>query len=199
MNGLVIPNNNDVLAGRGNGSNRHPGNWYYRAVVSDQKEEYAKGSRMKKKVVIKRVLEQIQSRTPPGRFLENVNGKWYCMKENYILRKIGQSLRECPKNETTSVYTPDLYNTNFDQSLACPKIDEKTIDDSGEQCQISHAMTHSISPDNLTSARNLPKSSAMSHADMMCEWLSLSTRSLSYYEKQISTIVNNEHELLELR
>ena len=70
--GLISELNiNDVLSGRGGRINNHPGNITFRTVVEDYRREYLdpRIRKLEKKYVARRVVAQIRSANPPGRFL----------------------------------------------------------------------------------------------------------------------------------
>lgn len=64
-------NNNDVLSGRGGRINNHPGNITFRLVCQDYKREYLdpRTRKLEKAHVAARLVTQIRSTNPPGRFL----------------------------------------------------------------------------------------------------------------------------------
>lgn len=64
-------NPNDVLSGRGGRINNHPGNVNFRNVVEQYKREYLDPStrKLEKAHVAARLVSQIRSSNPPGRFL----------------------------------------------------------------------------------------------------------------------------------
>lgn len=65
-------NENDVLSGRGGRINNHPGNITFRTVVEDYKREYLdpRIRKLEKAHVAARLVAQIRSANPPGRFLK---------------------------------------------------------------------------------------------------------------------------------
>ena len=64
-------NANDVLSGRGGRINNHAGNITFRTVVEDYKHEYLdpRTRKLEKAHVAARLVAQIRSTNPPGRFL----------------------------------------------------------------------------------------------------------------------------------
>jgi len=92
------PHDNDIRAGRGNGSNRHPGNIYFRSIVEPYKTRYtAKDtSLIEKKDIITKITQKIESLNPPGRFLkkDSKTGIWSIMSAKQKERKTAQALRE---------------------------------------------------------------------------------------------------------
>lgn len=98
------PRDNDVLAGRGNGANQHPGNVFFRALVAQQRDAYnkASSSNQKKSITSNIVAHVLKRRVPAGRFLQKVpraRNTWYIMLEKDIMKKTAQALRDHPKND----------------------------------------------------------------------------------------------------
>jgi len=94
----IEPQENDIRAGRGNASNRHPGNKYFRSIVEPYKTRYAATttSLVEKKDIIIKITQQIESLNPPGRFLKKdpKTGLWSVMNKKQKERKTAQALRE---------------------------------------------------------------------------------------------------------
>ena len=93
------PLTNDVIGGRGNGANLHPGNIYFRSLVATHKARYLAATARDKKEIKKQIVYHIQSvsdtRSTPGRFLiKKAPGLWKCMSPKDALKKTGQALRE---------------------------------------------------------------------------------------------------------
>ena len=96
---IITPHPHDVLSGRGNGANQHPGNIFFRDCIHEYKPYYiSTAGPTEKKLIIKRIIEIIQQRNPPGRFLKqnNETDLWDCLDMDQILKKTGQALREKP-------------------------------------------------------------------------------------------------------
>jgi len=93
---IVIPHDNDVLLGRGNFANAHPGNKQFRAYVGIQKEYYAASRKCDKPVFAKMIVNTINNLVPPGRFLrqDNDTEAWIVVDEKKALLKTRQVLRE---------------------------------------------------------------------------------------------------------
>jgi hypothetical protein len=90
------PNQNDVLTGRGYGSQLYPGNVTFRHSVNKRKQQYAflKGNKQKNELA-RAVCQEIQSLDPPGRFLsKSTDGSWTIQDEKAVMVKIKQALRE---------------------------------------------------------------------------------------------------------
>lgn len=92
---FVNPTDSDILGGRGNGVNSHPGNAYFRRLIKENKVAYvhAKGTFVKRNIV-QEIFQKTQSEG--GRFLkvDPETEHWYCMSIEEAEKKIGQALRE---------------------------------------------------------------------------------------------------------
>ncbi len=90
------PHSNDVLCGRGQIINAHPGNVYFRSIVNRLKLEYVMSEKVDKKVFANVIVESIKSQNPPGRFLkkDKETKLWYDVGGKTALKKTRQALRE---------------------------------------------------------------------------------------------------------
>jgi len=95
----------DVLCGRGTGPNEYCGNKHFLSLVAMRRSEYiGTSSRSKKAKIAAEIIHQVQSATPPGRFLEKVKSSckrsnspavWVEVRdEKKFLEKAKQALRE---------------------------------------------------------------------------------------------------------
>jgi len=94
MSRLKAPHEFDVIKGRGNGANLHPGNVSFRRLVNSHKDAYYVSSNDEKKRIVMRIIQLIQASDPPGRFLSEDRGIWTLMDQKSVFRKVGQALRE---------------------------------------------------------------------------------------------------------
>ena len=96
LRNIAIPHVHDVLCGRGGGTNSHPGNTFYRNVVSDEKSLYLTCAKKEKVNVSKKIVDKIRKQNPPGRFLarEDDNGLWHDIGDKKAVEKTAQALRE---------------------------------------------------------------------------------------------------------
>jgi len=97
--GLIeFPDINDVLSGRGGRINNHPGNIYYRKLVSTYKHSYLdKNTKKLDKVKIAdHIVVTIRNNMPSGRFLkEDTETKWWKeIGDEKARKKAGQAMRE---------------------------------------------------------------------------------------------------------
>ncbi len=88
------PNENDVLSGRGNNVNYHPGNLYFRHLVKELKIDYVAALKQDKPVFSKSIVQIV--RNGGGRFLKQdaKTGLWNDIGDKQALAKTRQALRE---------------------------------------------------------------------------------------------------------
>ena len=93
---ITAPHPHDVLSGRGNFVNYHCGNEYFRKLVRKYKLDYVQSSKQQKGTFSKLIVDTINARRPPGRFLkqDNETKLWYDIGEKKALDKTRQALRE---------------------------------------------------------------------------------------------------------
>ena len=110
---IDTPLSNDVLNGRGGGTNNHPGNVAYRKLIAEQKEEYAASTKGDKANFSNRIVQNVRDSDPPGRFLEKneSTGLWDDIGDYRAREKTSQCLREgqpALKQIVTEQEEPDL-------------------------------------------------------------------------------------------
>lgn len=90
------PHDNDVLYGRGGGTNHHPGNKRYRKMVEDRKLDYVNSKRLDKPLVALEIIREWRAQEPPGRFLkiDEKTGLWLDVGDKKAREKTSQALRE---------------------------------------------------------------------------------------------------------
>ena len=110
---IRTPHPHDVLAGRGGGINSHEGNKVFRDHVKVYKNDYNLArSKAEKARVARKVMELIQSQSPPGRFLQReannaVGTYWVEIDDAKAMAKTSQALREgAPSIRAQNVDTP---------------------------------------------------------------------------------------------
>lgn len=89
------PNRNDVLFGRGGGTNFHQGNMNYRAKIKSKQRDYINArQRAIKTIIISDIISQV--RDDGGRFLkqDDNNKLWYEVDDKEVKKKTSQTLRE---------------------------------------------------------------------------------------------------------
>mmetsp|Transcript_14763 Transcript_14763/g.21673 ORF Transcript_14763/g.21673 Transcript_14763/m.21673 type:complete len:547 (-) Transcript_14763:2894-4534(-) len=85
---------NDVLCGRGGGTNSHEGNRRYRTIVNDRRPEYLCAKKREKAVIAQEIVCFV--RQQGGRFLEkkDARGVWVDTGNEKAIKKTLQALRE---------------------------------------------------------------------------------------------------------
>lgn len=93
---VTDPHENDVMYGRGGGTNHHPGNKRYRKMVEERKEKYVSSKRLDKPLVALEIIREWRAQLPPGRFLKHneSTGKWDDVGDKKAREKTSQALRE---------------------------------------------------------------------------------------------------------
>lgn len=96
LKGIKDPHDNDVMYGRGGGTNHHPGNKRYRKMVEDRKLEYVNSKRLDKPLVALEIIRIWRAQVPPGRFLklDEKTGLWHDVGDKKAREKTSQALRE---------------------------------------------------------------------------------------------------------
>jgi hypothetical protein len=96
MRDIKEPHENDVLYGRGGGTNHHPGNKIYRKTVEDKKLDYVNSKRLDKPLVALEIIRDWRAQSPPGRFLklDEKTGLWHDVGDKKAREKTSQALRE---------------------------------------------------------------------------------------------------------
>ena len=96
---------NDVLLGRGGGTNNHSGNVKFRKLINEHKLRYLAASKVDKPKVAREVVQLWRQMQPPGRFLARKdednseksnedNTVWYDVGDKKANAKASQCLRE---------------------------------------------------------------------------------------------------------
>ena len=83
------PGPNDVLCGRGGGSQNHIGNKEYRVVIAANKRRYIEASRDVKRLLVETIVNAVRLQIPSGRFLEKgEDGLWYDIGDKRAFAKV---------------------------------------------------------------------------------------------------------------
>lgn len=96
MKDIAEPSKNDVLYGRGGGTNHHEGNKRYRRMVERRKVDYVNCKRIDKPLVALDIIREWRAQKPPGRFLklDESSGLWHDVGDRKAREKTSQALRE---------------------------------------------------------------------------------------------------------
>jgi len=138
QSGSIIrrPLDNDVVGGRGNGSNFHPGNVYFRSLVDEKKAAYTSSSATPydKNDIINEIIQEVEGLNPSGRFLkeDGASGLWRVMNRKQKMKKTGQALREKTKVDEkvkkAKVYATPVNSTDAGESDESANTNEGSYD-----------------------------------------------------------------------
>lgn len=122
----IVPNQHDVLSGRGVNIAQHAGNERFRALIharndSDYCHSYTTSE---KRAVAEEIINHLKNLNPPGRFLRRpgrsknsrgLEGPWEILSEKEAIKKTCQALRDCNRPDRTGyaasiVVPPDVKN-----------------------------------------------------------------------------------------
>lgn len=101
MSGIEKAGPNDIMTGRGGGTNHHPGNIKFRRIVEDLKPTYQASTRSNKPVIAMKIVSDWRVLNPPGRFLamNKATGLWDDIGDESARNKCSQALREKHTNK----------------------------------------------------------------------------------------------------
>eukprot|EP00588_Corethron_pennatum_P011269 CAMPEP_0194283538 /NCGR_PEP_ID=MMETSP0169-20130528/25614_1 /TAXON_ID=218684 /ORGANISM="Corethron pennatum, Strain L29A3" /LENGTH=513 /DNA_ID=CAMNT_0039029159 /DNA_START=44 /DNA_END=1582 /DNA_ORIENTATION=- len=129
------PNLNDVLCGRGGGTNTHPGNVLFRTLVQNKKKLYLM-SRFKreKRIIAKEIVTRIRTQNPPGRFLlrNDHTGRYNDIGDANASKKASQALREGAPNIRKEIYDEVLKKRQKSDAVNSGDYDENDDMDEDE-------------------------------------------------------------------
>lgn len=92
--GLSLFHDNDVLSGRGGGTNVHPGNRLFRDLINVHRRAYLKARKNDKPSISRAIVKEI--RRHDGRFLkrDEKTGLWFEIGDDAAREKTSQALRQ---------------------------------------------------------------------------------------------------------
>ena len=126
---IKTPHDNDVLCGRGGGTNHHPGNKRYRRWVEDRKRDYVNSSKRGKPLLSLGIVEAVRNQNPPGRFLsrDDKTGLWYDIGDQKAREKTGQALREGAPDIRKEIGQPYVHAIVPGESLKAVLTEQDTV------------------------------------------------------------------------
>mmetsp|Transcript_7061 Transcript_7061/g.16143 ORF Transcript_7061/g.16143 Transcript_7061/m.16143 type:complete len:569 (-) Transcript_7061:2029-3735(-) len=156
---------NDVLCGRGGGTNNHAGNEKFRELVNQKKVAYLHSSKRDKPFVSKGIVRAVRNQNPPGRFLQKdeKSGLWYDIGDQKAREKTSQALREgAPeiRREITTHATPPVW---VGASSQAPPSQSSQASGSPNQTQTPNTAVPNTAPPPAGTA-NAPTASTRSAA-----------------------------------
>lgn len=95
------PHDHFVLCGRGEKTNRWPGNRAFRRVVEANRAQYHEGPRRNKTLIARSIVEAVRTQEPPGLFVrkDKDSGLWIDIGKKEAIKKTSQALREDSKKD----------------------------------------------------------------------------------------------------
>mmetsp|Transcript_15097 Transcript_15097/g.19136 ORF Transcript_15097/g.19136 Transcript_15097/m.19136 type:complete len:367 (+) Transcript_15097:101-1201(+) len=114
--GLSTYNSQDVLSGRGGGTNQHEGNCYFRSLINANREKYLRSKKNDKPFISRSIVNAIRRRN--GRFLKKDektgpggttqgDGLWYEIGDAAAREKTSQALRQRAPEYRRQMYEQD--------------------------------------------------------------------------------------------
>ena len=93
---LIIPNENDILLGRGGKNNRHNGNEQLRELARQHTMQYCLSTKKEKTLLISKLVMTVHKMGPPGRFLKHdkASESWVVVPISVAKEKASQALRD---------------------------------------------------------------------------------------------------------
>jgi len=90
----VIPNERDILCGRGSSCNKYPGNQNFRFLVAVHLPKYTskKTSKKQKSLIIRNVVKDLENNQ--SRFLKEGMGGWFVLEPKQVKAKVGHAMRD---------------------------------------------------------------------------------------------------------
>jgi len=106
--GLTSFTPQDVLSGRGGGTNQHEGNCYFRSLINNNRERYLKSKKNDKPFISRSIVNAIRKKN--GRFLKKDEDSdlWYEIGDDAAREKTSQALRQ---------KAPELRKQMFEKSI----------------------------------------------------------------------------------
>mmetsp|Transcript_19677 Transcript_19677/g.22803 ORF Transcript_19677/g.22803 Transcript_19677/m.22803 type:complete len:296 (+) Transcript_19677:2-889(+) len=91
---LTSFSDNDVLSGRGGGTNQHEGNYYFRSLINLHRERYLKAKKNDKPFISRSIVNAIRKKN--GRFLkkDEESDLWLEIGDDAAREKTSQALRQ---------------------------------------------------------------------------------------------------------
>jgi len=176
--GIKEPHAHDVLSGRGNFVNFHPGNGYFRSLVQKYKVDYLNCPKQQKGKFSQLIVDQVRARKPHGLFLKQdpETKLWNEIEKKKALDKTRQALREgapellkelsnsnmekgkeiSPLNEENETSLPDLVPITDSPEIGVPySITGRFPMSQRYQSQSSEAMWDQKTPDYIIDPVNI--------------------------------------------
>lgn len=131
------PPSHFILCGRGERTNRHPGNKIFRRLVDQNRSLYHSGTKKRKGLIATSIVEAIYRHDQPGRFVrqDKKSKLWFDVGIKQAIKKTSQALREIvpeKKNDGDKSATVEITSRNpvsSDDELEFSEGDEEGDED----------------------------------------------------------------------
>lgn len=106
--GLTSYGLNDVLSGRGGGTNQHEGNCFFRSLINENREKYLRAKKNDKPFISLSIVNIIRRRN--GRFLkrDEASGLWFEIGDAQAREKTSQALRQRAPEYRKQLFEQDI-------------------------------------------------------------------------------------------
>jgi hypothetical protein len=164
--GLQTFGPNDVLSGRGGGTNQHEGNCYFRALINQNREKYLRAKKNDKPFISLSIVKAIRDRN--GRFLKKVEktGLWYEIGDAAAREKTSQALRQRAPEYRRQLFQEDL---KFLQQPIPPTIRSPICPSSSDEVLRINSMPALSLDNNTPIISNSPINDANALLDVVSE------------------------------
>jgi len=130
LRNIQHPGENDILCGRGGGTNAHSGNIKFRKLVATHKLRYLAASKSDKPNVARDVVKEWRNMNPPGRFLAKMDMKQMILEGLITIEEMKEEqqqllLQQQQQQDNTHNHNNDNYNNNNNNSDGMMKIPPK--------------------------------------------------------------------------
>ncbi len=139
MEEIEHPGMNDVMCGRGGGTNNHIGNVRFRQLVNGHKLRYLAATKSEKPMVSREVVTIWRGLNPPGRFLkqnpsaDGKSGRWFDVGDKKAREKASQCLRERTPDVAPFIKKLELQMTLQEEEEEAKKSGAKLKEEDGEK------------------------------------------------------------------
>ena len=116
----LIPNENDILLGRGGKNNKHPGNEQLREMARKKVTKYCTSTKKEKSSIKIELARRVQEMKPPGRFLrkDKEKGEWVEVNDVTAFEKTSQALRDAVLEQMKK--SDSDFESDFNRPLTPP-------------------------------------------------------------------------------
>jgi len=149
VKGIVDPGENDVMCGRGGGTNNHVGNIRFRQLVNEHKLRYLAAPKVDKPKVARDVVQIWRAQSPPGRFLTKSSAETASKSKEVLWHDVGDQKAREKASQCLRERTPDVLP--FVQHLKNQEVKEKADRSKKVPDRVNSSSDNAVHPDNVQS------------------------------------------------